>query len=65
MPVAELLLVSSVALATLIAVSTAHARTACANKSHEVRAGNQVIGCDPDAFTRGQILREWYSGWRL
>ena len=28
-----------------------------------VRAGNKIIGRDPDPFIRGEILRNFYSGW--
>ena len=30
---------------------------------YNVRAGNVIIGRDPDPFIRGEILRNDYSGW--
>jgi hypothetical protein len=53
-----------------IAINSAHAQaTRTAPKprvtpgSNEIRAGNRVIGIDPDPFIRGEILRHRNSGW--
>jgi hypothetical protein len=32
-------------------------------QSNDVRAGNRLIGRDPDPFIRGEILRHYNSGW--
>lgn len=32
-------------------------------QSSDVVSGHSVIGRDPDAFIRGEILRHYHSGW--
>ncbi len=73
------ILVAAAASAILMAADTSYARnrdgqryvrsagkvaTPCV-KPHpsNVRAGNKIIGRDPDPFIRGEILRNFYSGW--
>jgi hypothetical protein len=64
------MLAAAVALA--IATGAAHAQAKKnhpaakprgSEQSNQIRAGDRVIGTDPDAFIRGEILRHKNSGW--
>jgi hypothetical protein len=52
-------------LAPVIAAGAAYAQTNRATAdSGEVRAGERVIGQDPDPFIRGEILRHYSLGFK-
>ena len=79
MLISRMLLATSVVLAIQVAAEPADARKSRAAPQPRdgvevqsrrvtvgpncVRAGDRVIGCDPDPFIRGEILRHYYSGW--
>ena len=72
------MLTALVALAAPTAIEAAYAQTTFAApkarvtvqpkprdtvRSNEIRAGDKIIGADPDPFIRGEILRHRNSGW--
>jgi hypothetical protein len=59
------IIVTSVTLAPLIAAGAAHGQAnRAASGSNDVRAGDRVIGQDPDPFIRGEILRHHSLGYK-
>jgi hypothetical protein len=56
-------LITCLALVSVLTAEAAYAQSKRAPTPDDVRAGERVIGRDPDPFIRGEILRHWSLGW--